>query len=191
MNGRPIRIACFGDSLTEGYGLSRGEALPTVLERLLDEEGIQSQCLNYGISGETFEDGLRRIDQVIEAAPDAVILEFGANDFFLEEPVDTIQTNCRAVIEQLRAHDLPILLVGITALPFVDEGYKRDFDAIFPAVAEEYGLPLYSDILASYFGNSMLMLLDGTHPNAQGVEAIARDMLPSVMALVTKAQKRD
>ena len=53
MTAKPVRIACFGDSLTEGYGLRPDEALPAILEQMLREEGIRTTFLNYGVSGDT------------------------------------------------------------------------------------------------------------------------------------------
>lgn len=180
----PVRIACFGDSLTEGYGLHPNEALPIVLERLLRKEGVKAQCLNFGISGDTASDGLARIQSVLNAEPDAVILEFGANDSFVGEPVDQVKATFKIIIERLRAKGIPILLVGITALPNMDEDYKSKFDPIFAELANEYALPLFPDILSCYFGNSMMTLMDGMHPNAQGVEAIARGLFPHIHSMI-------
>ena len=191
MNDGTVRIACFGDSLTEGYGLARSEALPNVLERMLREEGLPIQCLNFGISGETFEDGLARVDRVIEARPHGVVLEFGANDCFMGDPVQAIRGNAAAIIETLKSHGLPILLVGITAHPEIGAAHKAAFDPLFGELAEEYGLPLFPDILTPYFPDPALTLLDGLHPNARGVRAMARALLPQVIELVQTAQKRD
>lgn len=189
-----VRIACFGDSLTEGYGLAREEALPAVLERRLKAEGIPATCLNFGVSGETFEDGLARVGQVVEAGPDAVILAFGANDCFTGDPVEAIRANASAIIETLRSHGLPVLLAGITAHPEIGAENKAAFDPLFAELAAQYGLPLFPDILAPYFPDPSLTLLDGLHPNAQGVEAMARALLPHVMDLmdsIETAPKRD
>jgi len=190
MEQRPVRIACFGDSLTEGYGLASEEALPMVLERMLADEGVQANCLNFGVSGDTFEDGLARIDTVLQAKPDAVILEFGANDSFMAYPPDSIKTTASSVIKALLKQDLPILLIGITAVPDMGTEYKQSFDPIFPALVETFDLPLFPDILSSYFGDSSLTLLDGMHPNAGGVEAIARSLLPQVRELINTVQTR-
>ncbi|MBG0791538.1 MAG: arylesterase [Desulfovibrionaceae bacterium] len=191
MDQRVVRIACFGDSLTEGYGLTRDEALPSVLERRLSERGVPAQCLNFGISGETFEDGLARVDRVINASPDAVILEFGANDCFTGDPVPAIRDNASAVIEHLLAHGLPVLLVGITAHPEIGAGHEDEFNALFGELANRYGLSLFPDILAPYFADPSLTLLDGLHPNAGGVEAMAEALLPQVGELIETARKRD
>ena len=179
----PVRIACFGDSLTEGYGLARDEALPVVLERMLAEEGIAARCLNFGVSGDTSADGLLRLDAVLDADPDAAIVAFGANDCFMEEPVQDVTATLAAILDAFRERAVPVLLVGITALLNPDENYRTEFDALFAELAGRFGLDLFPDILAPYFGNNDLTLMDGMHPNAQGVEGMARAMLPQVAKL--------
>lgn len=183
MTDSPARIACFGDSLTEGYGLMPDEALPVVLERLLREDGIRATCLNFGVSGDTSGDGLARIGEVLDAQPDAAIVEFGANDSFVGEAVESVRASLSAIIETLLKHDIPILLVGITALPGLGDDYKAEFDLVFEQLAGKYDVPLFPDILSCYFGNSMLTLMDGMHPNEPGVEAIAKGLFPQVKAL--------
>lgn len=182
----PVRIACFGDSLTEGYGLEYDEALPVVLERLLHEEGVNARCLNFGVSGDTAGDGLARIQPVLNAEPDAVIVEFGANDSFVGDPVPTVHANLTAIIETLKSRNIPILLVGIVALPEfgLDQMYQTAFNALFGDLAKTHNLPLFPDILSCYFAEPSKKLMDGLHPNAQGVEAIARGLLPQVKELV-------
>ncbi|MFH1914213.1 MAG: arylesterase [Pseudomonadota bacterium] len=184
----PVRIACFGDSLTEGYGLNPDEALPAVLERMLTERGVPARCLNFGVSGDTTGDGLIRISRVLAARPDAAVVAFGANDCFIGEPVETVRATLAAIIESLRALPVPVLLVGITAPLASDDDYRDHFESIFASLADQYGLDLFPDILAPYFGNSELTLLDGLHPSAAGVEAMARAMLPQVERLAQSAK---
>jgi len=179
-----MRIACFGDSLTEGYGLEPGEALPDVLERMLRDEGIKARCLNFGVSGDTASDGLRRIGAVLESAPDAALVEFGANDCFLDEPVPRVEASLAAIIEALIGANIPVLLVGIAAELNPDPDYRAEFDRLFAHLAKRFKLPLFPDILSSYYSNPSLTLMDGLHPNAQGVEAIARALLPKVRKLI-------
>lgn len=174
----PLRIACFGDSLTEGYGLTPGEALPAILERDLRDRGIEVRCLNFGVSGDTAEDGLQRLGAVLDAEPDGVILAFGANDCFLDEPVEAVATRLSALIEAFRGRDIPILLAGVNAGLNPDATYRARFEAIFPDLAGHYGLALFPDILAPYQGDPAQTLLDGLHPNAAGVEAMGRALLP-------------
>ena len=178
-----LRIACFGDSLTEGYGLARQEALPAILQRELYERGVNAHCLNFGVSGDTSEDGLDRLDDVLEAEPDRVVLAFGANDCFLDDSVDEVAARLSSLIEAFRDRDIPVLLVGVNAGLNPDPSYRTRFEAIFPALAERYKLPLFPDLLAPYQGDPSLTLLDGLHPNEAGVEAMGRALIPMVEAL--------
>jgi acyl-CoA thioesterase-1 len=176
----PVRIACFGDSLTEGYGLTPDEALPAVLERGLRDRGIDVRCLNFGVSGDTSEDGLKRLDAVLGAEPDRVVLAFGANDCFLDDPVDEVAARLSSLIEAFRDRDIPVLLAGVNAGLNPDGTYRARFEKIFPDLAGRYGLALFPDLLAPYQGNPSLTLLDGLHPNEDGVEAMGRALLPLV-----------
>ncbi len=183
----PVRIACFGDSLTQGYGMNSDEAMPAILEQMLRENGIRATCLNFGVSGDTTGDGLARIKEVIESRPDTAIVEFGANDSFVGEPIEIIKGNLERILEILIENSIPVLLVGITALMDFGSEYKAEFDRIFQDQAEKYDLPLFPDILSCYFGDSSMMLMDGMHPNEQGAKAIAGCLLPLVKDLVGKA----
>ncbi|WP_338667135.1 arylesterase [Pseudodesulfovibrio methanolicus] len=178
-----LRIACFGDSLTEGYGLARQEALPAILQRELYERGVNAHCLNFGVSGDTSEDGLDRLDDVLEAEPDGVLLAFGANDCFLDDPVDEVAARLSALIEAFRDRNIPVLLAGVNAGLNPNPSYRTRFEAIFPALAERYGIPLFPDLLAPYQGDPSLTLLDELHPNEAGVEAMGRALLPLVEEL--------
>jgi acyl-CoA thioesterase-1 len=185
----PIRIACFGDSLTEGYGLRPDEALPAILEQMLREDKIRATFLNHGVSGDTSGDGLARIDAVTRAKPDAVIVEFGANDFFVGEPIKNIKRNLTTIIETLLDKNIPILLVGITAIPDFGPEYKTEFDLLFKELADKYSLSLFPDILSCYLGDPMMMLMDKMHPNEHGVVAIAQGLLPQVKELAAAAKR--
>src|SRR5580693_4414682 len=55
-------LAVFGDSLAAGYGLSAGQSFPDYLQKKLDAEGLQWHVVNLGISGDTTEEGVARID---------------------------------------------------------------------------------------------------------------------------------
>lgn len=179
----PLRIACFGDSLTEGYGLSPDEALPAVLERRLRDEGLDAVCLNHGASGDTSGDGLKRLGSVLADEPHAVVLELGANDCFLDEPVEVVEAHLRILVERFKTEGIPVLLVGVNAGLNSDSVYRERFEAIFTTLARRYGVLLFPDILAPYQRDPALTLMDGLHPNAAGVEAMARALLPQVLDL--------
>jgi lysophospholipase L1-like esterase len=86
LHAAPIKVACIGDSITQGSGLSNPalESYPAKLQGLL---GAEYQVRNYGVSGRTL---LKKGDYPYwnEAAfkqsrdwnPDLVIIKLGTND---------------------------------------------------------------------------------------------------------------
>lgn len=177
-------LALFGDSLTEGYGLKPSDALPAMLERMLKADGIDVSVRNFGISGDTSEDGLARLKSVLKTKPDAVVVEFGANDFYVGDEPEYVRENIEAICKAFIDKKIPVLLAGIRALSGVGEEYKAAFDKVFPELADKLGIPLFPDMLAPYFGNPLQTLMDGLHPNEEGVEQIAQAIYPQVKDLV-------
>ncbi|SKA79783.1 acyl-CoA thioesterase-1 [Paucidesulfovibrio gracilis DSM 16080] len=171
-------IACFGDSLTEGFGLVTKHALPAVLEGLLREQGYDVTCRNMGVSGETSEDGLRRIKPVLKLKPCVCIVAFGANDFFLgTEPGET-EANLAAMLDGLKACNIAPILAGVACFPEFGDEYKKQFDAVFPELARRYAIPLLPDLLGTYLHDPDNTLIDQLHPNEQGVRNMARALAP-------------
>jgi lysophospholipase L1-like esterase len=80
----PIRVACVGDSITQGAGAERGKSYPSQLQALL---GDKWKVGNFGVSGRTL---LRKGDHPywIEKAfqdaqafkPNVVVIMLGTND---------------------------------------------------------------------------------------------------------------
>ena len=75
-------ILCFGNSLTEGYGLKPEEAYPALLQQKIDSAGLNYNVVNAGLSGETTSGGLGRINWVLQSQQNVnvFILELGPND---------------------------------------------------------------------------------------------------------------
>lgn len=94
---RPV-VACFGDSLTAGLGLDAGQSFPDLVQRELDRRGYRYRVENFGVSGDTTQDGLARLSLVLAEKPAIVVLEFGANDGLRGQPVDGIRANLSQMI---------------------------------------------------------------------------------------------
>ncbi len=189
MNEKPLKLAVFGDSLTEGYGLNRKDALPAVLEAMLQKDGLQVQALNFGVSGDTSHDGLRRLNHVLSVAPDAVVIEFGANDCFIGEPVERVRENIATLVRTFTERNIPVLLAGFACNDDIAAEYRRMFDPIFRELAESFDIPLFPNIIRPYLGNPMLKLMDGLHPNEDGVKAMAAALLPQVKDLIASIRQ--
>ncbi|MFC1674277.1 SGNH/GDSL hydrolase family protein [Candidatus Omnitrophota bacterium] len=75
-----FRIACIGDSVTEGYNADFKDIFPKVLERGLKDKGYSVEVMNLGLSGNATFDNLKAIKSVMEFDPDFIIYQFGMND---------------------------------------------------------------------------------------------------------------
>lgn len=80
----PVRVACIGDSITQGAGAGKGKSYPSQLQALL---GDSWKVDNFGVSGRTL---LKKGDhpywiekayqEALKAEPDVVIIMLGTND---------------------------------------------------------------------------------------------------------------
>jgi acyl-CoA thioesterase-1 len=88
----------------------------------------------------------------------------------------------------LKARDIPVLLAGMYAPRNLGAAYYEEFDAIYPALAEEYDVPLYPFFLDGVAQNSKLNLEDGMHPTGEGIREIVERMLPAVEDFLRRIQ---
>jgi acyl-CoA thioesterase-1 len=170
---RPI-IACFGDSLTAGFGLDPGQSYPDLLQKDLDRQGQNYRVANLGVSGETSQDGVQRLAQVLALKPAIVVLEFGANDGLRGQPVPHIEANLTKLIEELQKAGIRVVLAGITLPPNYGREYIQRFDAMYNQLASKFKTPYVPFLLAGVAGNPHLMQPDGVHPNAAGTHIVAQ-----------------
>jgi acyl-CoA thioesterase-1 len=186
----PIHVVALGDSLTAGYGLAPGEALPDVLQRQLRAEGHDVQVQNAGVSGDTTAGGLARLDWAVSDGTDAVILALGANDMLGGLPPERARANLEAIIERLKAQNIAVLLIGMRASRSLGDDYANAFDQVFPQLAEKHGLIFYPFLLTGVALDPGLNQPDGIHPTAEGVRKIASRLLPSVEQLLSQVRER-
>ncbi len=180
----PLRILAFGDSLTAGYGLPANEAFPVRLQAKLTADGYAVQIANGGVSGDTSAGGLARLDWALADKPDAVLVEFGANDMLRGIDPKVTYDNLDRMMARLTRSGAKILLLGMRAASNWGREYQDAFDAIFPAIAEKYHVPLYPFFLDGVATDAALNQSDGLHPNPQGVAAIVDRVSPYVERLL-------
>jgi acyl-CoA thioesterase-1 len=176
----PVRIVGFGDSLMAGYQLAPGESFPEKLEAALRERGHDVLIANAGVSGDTTSGGLSRLDWSVPDGTNLVILELGANDMLRGIRPDVTEKNLAAMIERLQARGIGVVFAGMVAAPNLGEGYAGEFNPIFPRLAEAYDLPFYPFFLDGVAAESRLLLADGMHPNAEGVDRMVERFLPLI-----------
>jgi acyl-CoA thioesterase-1 len=176
-------ILAFGDSLYAGYGLKAGESMPAQVEKLLRRRGINAKVVNAGVSGDTTAAGRKRLAFALDnlsRKPDLVLLGLGGNDVLRQISVAETRTNLVAMLEELKRRGISVVLTGMRAPPNLGPDFARPFDALYPELARTYGAKLDPFILDGVLGNRRLMLPDGIHPNAKGVDVIAARVAPIV-----------
>ena len=144
--------------------------------------------VNAGVSGDTAADGLARYDWAVPADADALIVELGANDMLRGLPPDGTKATLAAILDRAKAAHLPTLLAGMRAAPNLGADYDRAFDAIYPALAAQYGVVLYPFFLEGVAGDPKLNQPDGLHPTPAGAAAIVARILPSVEDLLARTK---
>ena len=184
-------VLAFGDSLYAGYGLEQGQAFPAQLEEELEARGIPARIVNAGVSGDTTAGGLRRLAFTLdglERKPDLVLLGLGANDMLRGfDPAET-RRNLEAMLVDLQRREIPVMLTGMMAPRNMDSDYIRAFEAIYPELARSYGADLDPFFLEGVITRPELLLDDGMHPNAQGIDAIASRLAPQVAETLQEEQ---
>ncbi|HEV8542523.1 MAG TPA: GDSL-type esterase/lipase family protein, partial [Verrucomicrobiae bacterium] len=183
----PLKVACVGDSITEGSGLANPsiESYPPRLQRLL---GTNFVVRNYGVSGRTL---LKNGDfpywkeaffkQSHDWLPDIVIIQLGTNDSkpqnwrygtnFVADYEDLIHTYAIAT-------NAPRILL-CTPCPVYGAG---NYD-IRPGVVATNIVPLVHDLsgrlaldlidLQTRLTNHSDWFPDTVHPNSKGMAAMA------------------
>lgn len=207
-------ILAFGDSLIAGYRLHPTQSFPARLEEALRERGIPARVINAGVTGDTTGDGLRRLEPTLDANGDidAVILELGANDALRGLSPWLVRKHLAAMLDILRARDIPVLLTGMNAPPEMGREYAAAFNltltflfrllpekgteyvaafaAVYPELAREYDVLFYPFFLEGVARRPEYNLRDGLHPNPAGIEIITANILPHVERLAAQAQTR-
>jgi lysophospholipase L1-like esterase len=184
-DGTPLRIACVGDSITQGVGAGNGMAYPTQLKTLLGEGW---EIGNFGVSGRTL---LRKGDNpywkeaaytnALDFKPDAVIIMLGTNDTkpqnwkhkaefegdyrdlvksFLDLPTKPRVFICR-----------PVPVPGKGNFGINDTALQEQMP-VYAKLAEELKVDVI-DMYAALDGKPQ-MLPDCVHPNTEGAGEMAK-----------------
>src|SRR5436190_1768954 len=132
------RIVVLGDSLTAGLGLAPRESYPTLLQERLNNEGLNFDVVNAGISGDTSSGGLSRIDWALDGDVRVLIVALGGNDGLRGLPPDQLKRNLATIIERAQARGITVVLAGMEAPPNFGRDYIVEFHKVYPTLARQY-----------------------------------------------------
>jgi acyl-CoA thioesterase-1 len=184
-------LICFGTSLTYGYGAGAkrfgfpGPAGPgntavgdSSYPNFLKQQ-LKIPVLNYGTIGAKINYALSVVhDTILAKKPALVLLEYGANDFLQQLPVQRSDSLLNLLVSTIRQHGVPVVLIGFIHPDMISTSAGSKWSAGQKALALEYhsmlksvaarnSVPLIDDALRDVFGEAGFMS-DAVHPNGAG-----------------------
>lgn len=182
---RPVVLA-FGDSLSAGYGVETGLSYPDFLQKEIDAKGFKYRVVNQGISGDTTSGGLARLGQGLETKPYLVILELGGNDGLRGLPLTVTRHNLDRMTAAFKESGAKVVIAGMTLPRNYGADYIREFEQIYPAIEKKHGVKRMRFLLEGVAMNPSLMQRDEIHPNAEGNEIVARNVMKVIEPMLKK-----
>jgi acyl-CoA thioesterase-1 len=183
-------VLVLSDSIGAGLHLAEHQAFPAVLQRRLAAEGRPFRLVNASESGRTSAGGVGALDWTLKSLPDLVVIALGGNDGLRGIPIDETERNLRTMIERSRAAGARVLLLGVR-LPLNYGDYGAEFDALYPALAEEYGVAFVPFYMDGVGGVPELNLADGLHPSPEGHQKLAENVAPALASALAELAERD
>jgi len=176
-NAKESTILFLGDSLTEGLGVSKKEAYPSIVEDMIQIKLKKDvEIINGGVSGSTTSDALSRLKWYLRKKPDVVFIALGANDGLRGLNLNQSQKNLQQIIETAQNSGSKVLLAGMLIPPNYGEEYSEQFKNMFKTVQEKYKLKFMPFLLLDVAGVQELNQSDGIHPNTKGHKIIAKNV---------------
>ena len=166
-------ILVTGDSLSAAYGIPLEQGWVALLQKRLEQKGYPYTVVNTSVSGETTAGGLGRLGKELQQyKPDLVVIELGANDGLRGLSLKQMHKNLQAMIEQSRAADAEVLLLGMRLPSNYGQAYTEQFHQTFKDVAEQTKVPLVPFLLEDIALNRSMFQEDGVHPTAAAQPAL-------------------
>ena len=185
------RIVFLGDSLTAGYGLDIEQAVPSLIQKELDQDGYHFEVVNAGVSGDTSAGGLRRLEWSLDGDVRILVIELGANDGLRGLPPAEMKKNLKTIIGKAKMRGITVLLTGMEAPPNWGPAYTSEFRRVFRDLAGEEHVALMPFYLYQVAGIASLNIADGMHPNPAGARIVEKNLWQSLKPLVDAQARSD
>ena len=179
------RIVILGDSLTDGYGLSKEQAFPAIVEKMFHEDGKKNvKIINAGISGSTSSSAKQRLNWFLKSKPQMLAVALGANDGLRGLPIENLIQNLSETVESAQKAGIRVVLFGMKMPPNYGPKYQKDFEQAFVKVAQKYKIERLDFLLDGVATVKELNLEDRIHPNEKGHQVIAKNVYSFLKKLV-------
>ena len=190
-----IRVACVGNSITEGHGLAdpATQAYPGVLQRLLGDDFVVH---NFGLSGYTLmregdcpymnapDPAKRRFQAALASNPDIVTIKLGTNDSKArnwDHFKDDFGSSFNAMIDSFQCLPSHPIIYICLPIPAAGENFSirpevvdNEICPLLRQLAAERGLPVID--LNTAMRPYLETLDDMIHPNRVGSALIAEEI---------------
>ena len=179
------KVVLFGDSLMAGYGLNKEDHLSTVLQKNLNNNGLDVKVVNASVSGDTTAGGLNRINWTLsEKNIDILVLGLGANDMLRGIKPNETKENLEKIIKIIIDKNIKIILTGMIAPESHGKEYRDKFNKIYADLSDKYSLIFLPFLLEGVALKPELNLEDGMHPNPKGVQIISKNIEKKITSLI-------
>ena len=183
-----IRVACIGDSITEGYGLDLRSVngYPARMQKFL---GDKYWVKNFGVSARTMLStgdfpymNETAWQDALAFNPDVVVIKLGTNDTkgYNWTGRKAFAKDLEKMVKTLQALPSNPKIYLCTPIPAFKPGWTINEELIsgevIPALekaVKKYGLAGLIDLHATFEGQEDLVLPDGIHPNGNGARKLA------------------
>lgn len=182
-------VAFLSDSIGAGLHLAEDQAFPAVLQRLLAAEGLPFRLVNASESGRTTAGGVTALPWTLRSDPDVVVIALGGNDGLRGIALQEVEQNLRRLIEGAREAGARVLLLGVR-IPANYGDYAKHFDALYPALAQEYGVGFVPFFMEGVGGVAEQNQDDGLHPTPAGHERLADNVAPALRKVLQELAAR-
>ncbi|HHQ4590287.1 arylesterase [Aeromonas sp. R4-1] len=174
-------LLVLGDSLSAGYQMQVEQSWPALLNQKWQEEGGKNTLLNASISGETTQGALARLPALLkEHKPDWLLIELGGNDGLRGFAPTITRQNLASMIALAKEQQTRVVLTQIQLPRNYGARYLRQFEQIFPELAQANDLPLLPFFMDDIALRPELMMNDGIHP-APAAQPQIRDKVARFM----------
>lgn len=164
-------IVALGDSLTYGYKLPPNDSYPAQLSTLLNNE---YNIVNYGINGNTTEDGLRRIEEVLEKEkPKLVILSLGGNDFLRKQSQQATINNLIEIINIIKQYNSDVLLLAVPQPSIMGLYTGLNDSEIYTIISDKEKTPVIYKVFSPWLSKESYKI-DTIHLNKEGYFEVAQ-----------------
>lgn len=180
-------ILVFGDSLSASYGVAQNLGWVQLMQQRLAQQEYDAHIVNTSISGETTSGGLARFKQtLLRHKPNIVLIELGANDGFRGLTVKSMRQNLNTMIEQAKAANAKVVLLGMRIPPNYGLPYSREFSNLYSELAKKHQSSLVPFLLTNVAGKAELNQDDGIHPTANAQPILLENVWPVLAPLLKK-----